>query len=481
MNIRVIFKLLGLLFISLAIVLAIPAGFSAIIHGRDLPAFLETMAACSFLGAILWYFFRNQPSELNHRTGFAVVSVSWCAACVVGAFPFYLSGVLPSFVDALFETTSGFTGTGSSVFPDVEILSQEILLWRSMTQWLGGLGIIVLFLAVLPALGRGGVQLYNTEMSGIQKDKVTPRVREAAKKLWRLYLWYTLALIALLVWAGMSAFDAINHAFAAIATGGFSTKNTGIAFYQNTTIDYILIVFMFLGSVNFSLQYRAFFQGDWSGLRGTEFRWYIAILFIATVLMTLKLAPGAEFFEEENIRHSIFTVVNTVSTTGFTYSDYTLWPAFAQTLILFLIAMGGMQGSTAGGVKCIRVVGSVLQIFREFRQTVHPSAALSVRIDRQSLSENTTQSINALLAAYLLSSFLVILILTWEGFDIPWAIASAFTTLSNTGPALGPYGPMGNFSTLSDTAKVTLTIAMLVGKLEFFTILVLFTREYWKK
>lgn len=481
MNIRILAKTIGGLLAILGFIIATP-GIYALFWGNSTAAcfFISSLIAIG-LGVILWLSQRGYEAEINHRTGFAVVTFSWLSACLLGSLPYYLSGTLPSYIDAFFESTSGFSGTGSSVLLDIEATDKAILLWRSMTQWLGGMGIIVFFIAILPILGVGGVQLYRAEITGPSKDKITPRVRETAKKLWLLYVAFTATLALLLIQAGMSGYDAVNHAFTTLSTGGFSTKAAGIAAFNNPLIEYIIILFMLLSSINFALHYRVLALRDFKALLSTELKWYLAFLFAFTVLLTgIVWGPSYNSFFEA-FRNALFTIVCTASSTGFTNSDYTVWPYASFTIIILMMAMGGMSGSTAGGLKCVRVLTAIKQLVLELKQIVHPSAILTVKVNQHTLPSNIIRAIWSFIFLYLMSFIGLTLVFTLDEIDILTAATAAFSALSNIGPGLGQVGPYDNFAFFPDTSKLTMAIGMLLGRLEFYTVLVIFTPEFWRK
>ncbi len=478
---RLLIKILGGLSVALGVILLVPACFSLF----DGDTHTITLTLCSVatisLGALAWFSCARYNADLNNRTSFALVTFSWMSACVIGAIPFYTTGTVSSFVDALFESVSGFTGTGATVIANVEGADRAVLLWRSMTQWLGGMGIILFFVAVLPTLGVGGVQLFRAEVAGPQKDRITPRVRETARKLWILYLSFTLLLAFFLSQAGMSVFDAVNHAFTTLATGGFSTKNSGIAWFNRAEIDYILTIFMIVGSISFSLHYRFIVQRDARAIVDTELKWYAGIVVGATIVMTYFLHHNIYASLKESFRHGLFVVASIISSTGFSNHDYVNWPPITNFIIVLLMVMGGMSGSTAGGVKCIRLVAAFKQLIKQLIQTIHPSAILTIKANDHSIPEHVIDAIWGLLFLYFLAFSVGAAVLCIQGYDLLTASTATFSALSNIGPALGQLGPTTHFGDLPSLSKLTLTACMLLGRLEFFTILVVFTIAFWKK
>ncbi|MCB0332915.1 MAG: hypothetical protein KDD55_05405 [Bdellovibrionales bacterium] len=481
MDIRILIKVLGGLLVILGVLLCIPAVFSALSEQTSVMVFLSIAVGSTLLGMLMWNSQRNYRSELNHRTGFAVVTFSWITASFIGALPYFFTNTLPHFLDAFFESVSGFSGTGASVLTFLDGQDRAILLWRSMTQWIGGMGIIVFFIAILPILGLGGVQLFKAEITGPQKDKITPRVRETAKRLWLLYVAFTGVLAVCLWLAGMSGYDALNHAFTTTSTGGFSTHNNGVAHFQSPAIDYILILFMALSSINFSLHYRFLLLRDKAALFSTELKWYLSILLIASLVITFSIWQPHESLLSESFRESLFTVICTASSTGFTNIDYLPWPVGVHFILILLMAMGGMSGSTAGGLKCIRIVASMKQLAKELKQVIHPNAVLTVKADDHSIPANIISAIWGFIFLYFFIFALITLILVYQDLDLISASTATFSALSNIGPAFGSLGPYDNYSELTAVSKTVLCGAMLLGRLEFYTVLVILTPEYWRK
>jgi len=481
MNVRALVKILGGQCVLLGLVFLAPTAFSYLDRDNYSGVFLAISIGCLVIGALMLLSQRNFRAELDARTSLALVTLAWVLAGVVGALPFYLSGVLPSFIDALFESISGFTGTGASVIRDVESVDRGLLLWRSLSQWVGGMGIIVFFVALLPALGLGGVQLFKAEVAGPQKDRLTPRVTETARKLWLLYVAFTVALTLALFQAGMPLFDAINHAFTTLATGGFSIKNNGIAFYNNAAIDYLIAAFMLVGAINFGLHYRFLVLKDIRAFADTELRWFFAIIAGATLAIAAVVHGAVYQAPQEALRHAFFTVASVASSTGYTNHDFVDWPPLTHVVIVLLMVMGGMSGSTAGGIKCIRIVAAFKQLNRQLRQVVHPKAIIPIKANNHIVPESVIDAIWALIFLYLLVFTMSALILTSQGLDLVSATTGSFSALSNIGPGLGDLGPMANYAGLPDVSKVTLIVCMLLGRLEFFTVLVLFTPTYWRR
>lgn len=464
------------------LLILLPATFSVLDSDHYTFEFFITSAICQLLGLSLFLSQRNYHAELNHRTALALVTFAWVFSGLVGAVPFLLSDSVSSPVDAVFESVSGFTGTGASIIVDVEKLDRGVLFWRSLTQWLGGMGIIVFFVAVLPTLGFGGVQLFRAEVAGPQKDRITPRVRETARKLWVIYLSLTTILAVILCQLGMPWFDALNHSFTTLATGGFSTRNNGIAAFDSAAIDYVLAIFMLLGAISFSIHYRVFLQRDGSALNDTELKWFLGI--IAGTFLISFVCLYVEVYSDNAAyaaRMAFFTVCTIISTTGFSHQDHAAWPPLLQVIIVLLMVMGGMSGSTAGGLKCIRLAAAFKQLVKQLMQVVHPKAVLTIKANGHSIPEHVIDAIWGLIFLYFLVFSVAAALLCAQGVDLVTSSSAVFSALSNIGPALGELGPTSNYANLTDLSKVTLIACMLMGRLEFFTALVIITPAYWRR
>lgn len=481
MNIRLLIKIVGALITFVGLILLIPTLFSLYDNTHYTQPFSLSSALAILLGLLLFLSQRKYQVELNHRTALAVVSVSWIGACLMGALPYYLTGHL-NLIDAIFESTSGFTGTGASVIANVEIIGRPLLLWRSMTQWLAGLGIIVFFIAILPALGFGGVQLFRAEITGPNKDRITPRVAETARKLWLIYLAFTLLLVLLLKeLGGMSYFDAINHSLTTLSTGGFSTKNAGISHFNNPIIDYILVVFMLIGAVNFNLHFRLIRFRDWRITFDTEFKWYLGMLLGATVAICICNYRTSYETLSDSFRHSLFSLVAAATSTGFSNANYIQWPLLTHFLILLTMIMGGMSGSTAGGIKCIRIVAALKQLWKEFKQIVHPNAVITIKANHKTIPELIVSAIWSFIFLYFFILLIACAIIVAHGTDLISAVSAVISALSGVGPALGQLGPADNYANLPNGVKATLSFCMLLGRLELFAVLVILTPTYWKR
>jgi trk system potassium uptake protein TrkH len=395
--------------------------------------------------------------------------------------PFVFSGAIPSYLNAFFETMSGFTTTGSTILTDIEAMPPSLLLWRSLTQWLGGMGIIVLSLAILPMLGVGGMQLFKAEVPGPTTDRLKPRIQDTAKLLWGVYVLLTCIEILLLMAGGMSFFDGLNHAFTTMATGGFSTRNASVAAYNSAYIDWIITIFMFLAGVNFSLHYLALRGKVVDFIRNEEFLFYSSLVIVGTALITMLNMGGTYPGFLDNLRYSAFQVVSIITTTGFGTADYELWPVLCQYLLVFFMFIGGCAGSTGGGMKVARILllfkHAQVQVYR----LIHPRAVRLVKLGDRPVDKDVMQSILGFFALYLGVFVAASFVMAATGMDLNSAGGSVIATLSNIGPGLGSVGPVDNFAHVPAIGKLVLAFCMLLGRLELFTVLVLIFPSFWRK
>lgn len=446
-----------------------------------------------FIGTLFMFTTRGHSKEVKIREGYIIVTFGWIFMALSGALPYVISESIPRFTNAFFETMSGYTTTGASILNDIEAIPKGILFWRSLTHWIGGMGIIVLAIAILPLLGIGGMQLFTAESPGPSADKLKPRIRDTAKRLWLIYVSYTLAETLLLWVAGMTFFDAINHAFSTLSTGGFSTKNASIAYWNdNPAIQYIIIIFMLLAGSNFVLSYYAF-KGRFSKvLHDDEFKWYfyfiagftaisaLIIYFEADVSISSIDHPMVLGEGESAFRHSLFQVLAVVTTTGFVSADYTMWTPFLTILFFGLFFLGGSAGSTAGGVKVMRHIIMIKNGIIEFKRTLHPNAILPVRFNGKSISKEIVFNILGFFILYMLAFIIGAVVLAALGLDFETAIGGAASSLGNVGPAFGGLSPVNNFDMLPDFGKWWCSFLMLIGRLELFTVLILLTPFFWR-
>jgi trk system potassium uptake protein len=432
-------------------------------------------AALGGLGRLL----THVPEDLNHREAFATVTLAWTAVAVVGTLPYLLSGAITAPADAFFESMSGFTTTGSTILEDIEAVTPGILLWRSLTQWLGGMGIIVLGVAILPYLGIGGMQLFRAEVPGPTPDRLRPRIRETAKLLWVVYAVLTAILAVLYRIGGMTAFEAINHAFTTLPTGGFSTRNESMGAFS-PFIQWVAIAFMYLAGINFTLHYRALTRGIAPYWRDGEWRLYSLVVLIAVLIIGLAThQPGANL--EQSARDATFQVVAIVTTTGYGTADYGQWAPFAQMILFLLFFVGGMAGSTSGGPKSVRVLLILKHGFGEMQRYLHPRAVLVTKISGVPVQREVMLNVFAFMILYVAIFALGTLLMTGTGVSLATAAGAAGTAISNVGPGLDQVGPTENFAFLPAWGKIVLTVLMVVGRLEIYTVLLLFHPGLWRR
>lgn len=436
---------------------------------------------------------RKHKKEINKREGYIVVTFGWIIMSLSGTLPYVLTESIPSFTNAFFETMSGYTTTGATILNDIEIIPKGVLFWRSTTHWIGGMGIIVLAIAILPLLGIGGMELFAAEAPGPSADKLHPRITDTAKRLWLIYFGYTVAETLLLKLAGMSFFDAINHSMATLSTGGFSTKNASVAYWNNQPlIQYIIIVFMFLAGTNFVLSYFAFKGKINKIINDEEFKLYFKFIVIFTLIAAVIIYFKADVplssikhpmvlgEPESAFRHALFQVLTVITTTGFITADFTMWTPFLMVFFFGLMFLGGSAGSTSGGVKVVRHLILIKNGFLEFKRTLHPNAIVPVRYNKKAINRFIVFNVLAFFILYMLSFIIGALVFSMFEIDFKSAIGLAASTLGNVGPALGDFGPVNNYAALPPLAQWWASFLMLIGRLELFTVLILFTPFFWR-
>ncbi len=481
LNFRIIFRIIGFLLLGEAFTLLLPLLFSLIYGEADCLAFLYSAALCTVAGVVLWFFSRKARRVIGKREGFLIVTLVWVIFSLFGSLPFLLSGAVPHYTDAFFETMSGFTTTGSTVIPDVEILPHGILFWRSLIQWLGGMGIIVLGLAILPAFGIGGMQLFAAEVPGPTTEKLSPRIAETARRLWLIYFLFTGAETLLLWVGGMSFFDAVNHSLTTLATGGFSTKNASIAYWDSPFIHYVIIFFMILAGTNFSLSYCMVTGKYKKAFSNEEFRYYLLFISLFTVIIFLGLLLSSQPDVEKSFRDALFQVVSIMTTTGYVTTNYLTWIPILVILLFSLFFFGGSAGSTGGGMKIMRVVLLMKDSYYELRRMVHPNAIIPVRFNKRAVPDYIITNVLAFFMFYFIVFVFSTIIFTVFEPDLDSAMGAVATCLGNIGPGLGNFGPVNHFGHLHEISKWFLAFLMLLGRLELFTVLVLFSPGFWKK
>jgi trk system potassium uptake protein TrkH len=461
---------------------------------QDGVAFEITLAAFLVLsiGALFMLFGRQHEKQIQKREGYLIVSLGWILMAVSGTIPYLLTGTFTDFASSFFEAMSGYTTTGASVLNDIEVLPKGVLFWRSTTHWIGGMGIIVLAIAILPFLGIGGIQLFTAEAPGPGGDKLHPRITDTAKRLWLIYVVYT-CLETLLLWiAGMSFFDAINHAMSTVSTGGFSTKNSSIAFWNDQPlIQYIISFFMLLAGTNFVLSYFIFTRKFQKIIADEEFKVYLSFIFVFTLLATVvilnqeSIAVLGNSFSwtqiETSFRAALFQVIAVITTTGFVSADFTQWTPFLTVVFFGLMFLGGSSGSTSGGVKVVRHMLMIKSGFLEFKRALHPNAIIQARYNNKTVSDSIAYNILGFFILYMLSFIIGAVGFGSLGINFESAVGLSASTLGNVGPALGDFGPSSTYAALPQSGKLWATFLMLLGRLELFTVLIILTPFFWRK
>jgi trk system potassium uptake protein TrkH len=460
-------------------------GFFSIIEKNPLRVSLSflipAVIGIAFFLAMAFVSRKDEKPFLTNKDGFLFVSLSWVFASALGALPFTISGYIPSYIDAFFETMSGFTTTGASILANIEALPRALLLWRATTHWLGGMGIVVLLVAVLPTLGFSAIRVMEAEAPGPSVDRITPHISSTAKTLWLIYLGLTIIEILLLVIGGMTLFDAICHAFATMATGGFSTKNTSLAHYDSGFIHWVITIFMFLAGTNFTLHYRLLSGNVRSILKDTEFKVYFMLFAVSSIIIAGDLFNSGVYRSfGESMRFSSFQVSSILTTTGFATTNFGEWPAVSQTILFFLMFIGGCAGSTGGGIKVIRVVVLFKMAVTEMRYVANPRGVYTIFLGNKALRKNVIYDIAALVFLYFAFFFLSVIVISFTGVDILTNVTAVIANLGNIGPGLGKVGPVFNYAFFPWWAKLWLSFAMLVGRLEVYTVLVLFSKKFWR-
>ena len=493
LNYKIIFHFLGLLLLFNGGFMLISTLISLIYEDGVTLQLLTAGLTTLGIGAITMYRTRDHRKEMNKREGYIVVAFGWIVMSLSGTLPYIVTEAIPSFTDAFFETMSGYTTTGASILNDIEIVPKGVLFWRSITHWIGGMGIIVLAIAILPLLGVGGMQLFAAEAPGPSADKLHPRITDTAKRLWLIYFGYTAAETILLQIAGMSFFDAINHALSTLSTGGFSTKNASVAYWNdNPAIQYIIIFFMFLAGTNFVLSYYLFKGKVGKILKDEEFKLYSTFIIVFTAIAAVLIYFRADVSlssidhpmvlgeAESAIRHALFQVLTVITTTGFVSADYTLWTPFLTVFFFGLMFLGGSAGSTSGGVKVMRQLILIKNSFLEFKRALHPNAIIPVRYNGKSVSKDIVFNVLGFFILYMLSFIVGALVFSMFQMDFESAIGLSASSLGNVGPALGDFGPVNNYSALPALGKWWASFLMLIGRLELFTVLILLTPFFWR-
>jgi trk system potassium uptake protein TrkH len=480
LNRNLIIRTLGLVLLFEAGAMLPSLFISLYFWENDLKAFLYSIALLALPGFFL-YLVQVKDTNVGYREGFAIATLTWVITAAFGGIPFLLSESVPTFYDAFFESMSGFTTTGASVIADVEALPHGIQFWRSFTHWLGGMGTIVLILALIPSLKIAGMQLYKAEVPGPTKSKVLPRILQATRQLWKVYVIITAAEVILLVLAGMSLFDSFIHTFGSVGTGGFSNKNASVGAYNSLAIEAIIIFFMVICGMNFALHYAALRGNFRSLLHDPETRLYLGIIAVSSLLITFNLSNSAGHSTGEALRSSLFTVASVLTTTGYATADFDRWPDFSRYILLLLMFVGGCAGSTGGAIKNIRFLILFKSASRQLLKLLHPQAVVPVRLGREVILDEVVDNVQTFFFLYMLVFLASTLYITSLGLDLLSAASSVAATLGNVGPGLGLVGPMTNYAALPASAKILLSFCMLIGRLEIYTVLVVFSLRFWGK
>ena len=481
-NWKMISKIMGFLLFIEAGFLSLCTALSIFYKEPDMAAFILSTLLTIAVGIPLSYAGKDAERKLSRKDGYVVVTFAWIIFSIFGMLPYYISGYIPNLTNAFFETMSGFSTTGASILDDIESLPHALLFWRSMTQWIGGMGIVIFTIAVLPIFGVGGIQLFAAEATGPKIDKISPRIDVTAKWIWGIYIVLTIAETILLMLGGLSLFDSVCHAMSTTATGGFSTKQDSIAAFHSPYVEYVITIFMFLSGINFSLLYLLFLKGSIKRLLGdSEVRWYVKTVLTFTIIITIGLLISSPMGLEEAFRKSSFLVVSLQTTCGYVTDDYMLWAPPLWMLTTIITYCGACAGSTSGGTKCIRAVIVARIAKNEFMHILHPNAVLPVKVNGHSVSSTTKSTVLAFFVVFVLLVFLGWFTMMIIGLDFDDAYSVVISSLANVGPGIGMCGPSFSWNALPDAAKWLSIIYMLIGRLELFTVLLLLSPTFWKK
>ncbi len=480
MNTKMIFSTLGKLTVLEAVLMIFPLITSLICgEGLTVIAFLITMGIATAIGFALYYGFKTENKVIYAKEGFIIVGFSWLIMSAIGALPFVINGDIPSYIDAFFETVSGFTTTGATVLRDVEVLSRGGLFWRSFTHWVGGMGVLVFIMAILPSISDRSIHIMRAEMPGPIVGKIVPRARETARILYIIYFAMTALQTALLLVGGMPLFDSILHAFGTAGTGGFGIKSDSIASYT-PYLQWVITIFMFLFGINFNLYYLILMKRIRSACKSGEFWTYFGITAIAIVVICINILPTFDNFGDA-FRASAFQVASIITTTGFSTVDFNVWPTLSKTVLLCLMFVGACAGSTGGGFKVTRVVMLFKSIKQEFKRMIHPRSVSAVKFEGKVLDKVTLNSVSTYLAVYMISLIAIVFCISFEPFDFETTFSAALSCFNNIGPGIGAVGPMGSYAEYTGFSKIVLSFAMLLGRLEIYPLLIALIPSTWTK
>lgn len=479
MNYKMMFKVLGYILLIIALTMVPPLLIALISGQSDRLAFIISISVTGLTGFALTRI-PTTKNVIKVKEGLAIVTLGWLFASIFGALPFYIAGSVPTYVDAFFETVSGFTTTGATIIKDIEVLPMGILFWRSFSHWIGGMGILVVAVAVLPMMGAGGFHVFKAESPGPVSDKIVPRIKDTAKILYSTYIVITLAEFILLLFGGMTPFEALLHTFGTLGTGGFSTRNGSIGAFNSSYIIIVISIFMIMSGTNFSLYYDLF-KGKWRRvIKNSELRLYLSIIGLSVLFITIDTNFSVYHNWFEAFKHSLFQTSSIITTTGYTTADYEQWSTFSQGILFVLMFVGGSAGSTGGSIKVMRILVLIKLIKRELRKMLHPRAIMSVRVDGQPVEDNTLLNISSFFMLYMLIFGIGTILISIEGIGLLGAASSVAATLGNIGPGFEFVGPTQTYADFSIPSKLLLSFFMLLGRLELFTVIALLTPKFWK-
>ncbi|WP_293978031.1 TrkH family potassium uptake protein [uncultured Clostridium sp.] len=480
MNFRAVLSILGDVVKYMIALLFVPLLIALYYGEGDAKAFLLAI----IIGAPIAYILSSVKAEkkaIYAKEGFLIVGFAWIIISAIGALPFVLSGAIPNFIDAFFETVSGFTTTGATILTAIEGLPKGILFWRSFTHWIGGMGFLIFMLALVPSLGSNSIHLLKAESPGPSPGKIVPKIKETAKILYLIYFAFTVIEGILLMFAGMNLYDAVIHAMGTAGTGGFSNMNASIAAFNSPAIEWIITIFMLIFGINFALYFQVL-KGNIKGFfKNEELRYYLLIILAAFIFITFNILSLNGGDVMLSIRQSAFQVSSIVTSTGFATVDFNFWPTLSKLIIVMLMFVGAMAGSTGGGIKTVRIVIMLKAIKREINKIIHPKRVNSVKIDGKTVDEDIIQGVFLFIGAYIIISLIAIFIISFDNFDVVTTVTSVITTMSNIGPGLEVVGPAGNFAAFSPLSKIVLSFCMLVGRLEIYPMLIMFSPSIWRK
>lgn len=481
LSLRAVCRIIGLALLVVGLSM-IPSLVVAGIYKETsaLSAFAATIAFAVLAGVALLWFGQRSTAMLKVRDGFLIVSLCWIVSALLGAVPFLVSGSIPDFFDAFFESCSGFSTTGASILTDVEALPKSMAFWRSFTHWIGGMGILVFAIALMPSLGINGQNIAVSEAPGPTLDKVTPKMSDTAKALYAIYILFTIVETVLLCAGGMSLYDSLIHTFGSVGTGGFSNYNDSVAHFDSGYIDVVITIFMLLSGANFNLYYMSLRHGPLSIIRDAEFRFYLLIIIVSTLLITANLYFTG-FFEDaaQSVRHSFFQTSSVLTTTGFATDDFNLWPTFSKMVLLLLMFIGGCSSSTGGGLKVVRILIVLKLIRRGIATRLHPNAIMTAKLNNKNVPTDTVTAIANHIFLYIVVVFLSVLLISLNDLGLITSVTSVLTCIGNVGPGFDLVGPTGNFSVFAAPSKLLLSLLMLAGRLELFTLFILLTPRFW--